>query len=90
MHNEYVAKDMAITVRVPAQLKRRLEQRAKREHRSISGQVLHELERAVAEDSQTEPREAALGMCVGAALPSDADLLEVRSSLWGRLGNPNG
>jgi predicted transcriptional regulator len=80
-----MTKDAAITVRLPLELKRRLEGRAERERRSISAQVLYELERAVA----AEPgrgEESAVGLFAGARLPSNEDLAEVRTLLWGRLG----
>lgn len=81
-----MAKDAAITVRVPVALKRRLAERARRERRSVSAQVLHELERAVAEEPDVPPdRERALGMFTGARLPTDDDFREVRAVLWSRL-----
>jgi hypothetical protein len=85
-----MVKDAAITVRVPQELKRRLAQRAKREHRSISAQVLCELERAVAEEAGASGEKRALGLFRGAVLPSDDDFLAVRSALWGRLGGRDG
>lgn len=90
-HNAYMAKNAAITVRLPEELKRRLAQRAKRAHRSISAQVQHELEQAVAQE-RTDPAEIvpAVGMFSGARLPSDDDLNEVRASLWGSLGRRHG
>ena len=86
-----MAKDAAITVRVPRELKRRLSLRAEREHRSISAQVQHELERAVAQepDEPTTPREPALGLFQGARLPSEDDFREVRGALWRGLGRPD-
>jgi hypothetical protein len=80
-----MAKNAAITVRVPLVLKRRLEARAKRERRSISAQVQLELERAVGEES-SPARRPALGMFEGSGVPTDEDLREVRSLLFGRLG----
>jgi len=84
--NEYMPKDATITVRVPQELKRRLARRAKLEHRSISAQVLQELERAVAQEAPGQAREPALGLFAAARLPSEEDFREVRSALWGRLG----
>ena len=85
-----MAKDAAITVRVPQELKRRLAARAKRERRSISAQVLFELERAVATEEDRPAERPALGMFEGARLPSDADIREARSALWGRLSKSGG
>jgi plasmid stability protein len=80
-------KDAAITVRLPADLKRRLARRAKRERRSVSAQVQIELERALALESDAASEQiAALGRYSGMRLPSEADLVEVRSMLWGGLG----
>jgi hypothetical protein len=75
-----------ITVRVPVALKRRIKQRAQRERRSVSMQVLHEIERSVSEEPDVAADgQPALGMFEGARLPTDADFLEVRAALWGRL-----
>jgi plasmid stability protein len=91
MHqNAYMRRDAAITVRVPQGLKRQLAQRARREHRSISAQVLFELERAVANEHPGEPTRAALGLLGGAKVPTDDDFREVRLRLWGRLGHRDG
>ena len=81
-----MSKNATITVRVPQELKLRLARRAKLEHRSISAQVLCELERAVAREELGEARRQALGLFDGARLPSDEDFREVRSALWGRAG----
>ncbi len=80
-----MARDAAITVRLPLDLKRRLEERAELERRSISAQVVYELERAVAAE-RIPGRGSAMGLFAGARLPSDEDLAEVRALLWGRLG----
>jgi hypothetical protein len=84
-----MAKDAAITVRLPLELKRRLEDRAERERRSISAQVLYELERAV-DAEPSRGRASAVGLFAGARVPSDDDLAEVRTLLWDRLGRRNG
>jgi hypothetical protein len=86
MQSASMAKDAAITVRVPVVLKRRLAQRAQRERRSVSAQVVFELERAVASepDVPADGRRV-LGMFAGARLPTDDDFLEVRAALWSRL-----
>jgi len=91
LHNEYMPKDAAITVRVPHELKRRLAKLAKRERRSISAQVLYELERAVVEEPDLgRAARSALGSAAGAQLPSDEDFLEVRARLWSRLEQRDG
>lgn len=43
MHNKDMKKDAVITVRLPVELKRQLAARARRERRSLSAQVEHEL-----------------------------------------------
>lgn len=83
MHNDDM-KDATITVRVPPELKRRLAERAKRERRSISAQVLFELERATLREAAGPAPISALGMFKGARIPSDSDFAEVRSLVWSR------
>ena len=79
-------KEAIITVRVPEAVKRRLAARAEREHRSLSAQVLHELERALEREVEGPASSAALGLFEGAALPSEGDLLDVRALLFGSIG----
>ncbi len=82
-----MANDAVITVRVPRELKQKIAARAKREHRSVSAQVVHELDRALGgevEGSKIAHR-SALGMFAGARVPSDAEFAAVRTELWGRL-----
>jgi hypothetical protein len=84
-----MAKEAAITVRVPVALKARLAARAKRERRSLSAQVVHELEAALGTESVpgAEGEQAAvLGLFDGARLPTERDFAEVRALLWGPLG----
>ena len=82
-----MAKDAAITVRIPLGLKRRLESLARRERRSLSAQVATCLE----ESLEAEPHEPdtdpvrILGMLEGARVPTEAELTEVRRLLWGSL-----
>jgi len=91
IHYAYMAKDAAITVRLPLKLKRRLARRAKREHRSISAQVQYELERAIArEPEDPADRVPAVGMFRGARVPLEDDFREVRAALWGSLGRRDG
>ena len=83
-----MANDATVTVRIPSALKRRLEQRARRGHRSLSAQVLHDLEQAnlapVPGDLSARPARF-VGLYAGTPIPSDADILQVRTRLWGRL-----
>jgi len=80
-------KAAAITVRIDAGLKGRIEARAKRERRSLSAQIEHELEAAL----QAEPRPSrrARGHLLGrlpGPVPSDRDFAEVRTLMTRRLG----
>jgi plasmid stability protein len=88
VHNAYMSKDAAVTVRIPNQLKRQLEVQARRERRSLSAQVVTYLEQAVA--SHAPPSRSApaafLGRYAGMRLPNDSDFAEVRAMLWGSLG----
>lgn len=84
-----MANDAVVTVRIPASLKRRLEQRARQAHRSLSAQVLHALEASAALPAQPE-RGRFTGLFAGTPVPSDADILEVRTRLWGRLSTRRG
>lgn len=86
MQNAYMRKDSAITVRLPVAVKRRLESRARAQHRSLSAQVVAELE----DSSRVEPAARAeggrfLGRFRGARVATDGDIAEVRGRLWGRL-----
>jgi hypothetical protein len=87
MHHPADMKSAAITVRVSEPIKRKLASRARREHRSLSAQIEHELVRALADEREpTSPRARGfVGMFEGARLPSEADISEVRGMLWGRL-----
>ena len=81
-----MANDASVTVRIPASLKRRLEVRARQGHRSLSAQMLHDLERAVASAGGPQPGRF-VGLYAGTPLPSDADFREVRARLWGTLAS---
>jgi len=78
-------KDAAVTVRIPAELKRKLEARARRERRSLSAQIATVLERSVEERPDGGPGRL-LGLYEGGPVPSDEDFAEVRALLWGSLG----
>ncbi len=87
MQTEYMRKDAAITIRLPAPLKRRLASRASSQHRSLSAQVVAELERASQEGGPSrEARGRFLGMFAGTTVPTDRDVARVRRLLWGTLG----
>lgn len=87
MQNAAMAKDSAVTVRLPQPLKRALEARARRERRSLSAQIAAYLERGVADDSATETTPGRLlGLFEGGPVPSDEDFQRVRRLLWGSLG----
>ncbi len=86
VHNEYMSKSAAITIRVPAALKRKLESRAEAQHRSLSAQVIADLERALEQAPPEATKGRFLGLFVGTAVPTDDDIEEVRGLLWGDLG----
>lgn len=91
MQSESMPNDAIVTVRIPAAVKRRLEQRARRGHRSLSAQVLHDLEQAdVAAARREAPDKGGrfLGLYAGTPVASDDDIREVRARLWGRLARP--
>jgi Arc-like DNA binding dprotein len=86
MQIDAMRKHAALTVRIPLELKERVAARAKRERRSLSAQVAHELMSALAREQQAPLRRGHfLGSCEGARLPSDRDFAEVRARLWGAL-----
>lgn len=88
-HNEDMRKNSAITVRLSESLKRRLEAKASASHRSLSAQVLADLEGALdANVIQEAPSGEGgfLGLFAGRSLPIDDDIEEIRELLWGRLG----
>ena len=85
MQNEYMANDTALTVRIPAALKRRLEVRAKETHRSLSAQVLNDLMTMAEAAPGTTAKGKFIGRFGGRRVPTDADVRDVRSRLWGRL-----
>jgi len=84
MQSDGMANDAAITVRIPASLKRRLEARARLGHRSLSAQMLHDLEVSAASSAGPQPGRF-LGLYAGTPVPTNADIREVRLKLWGRL-----
>ena len=80
-----MGKDSAITIRVPASLKKRLERRARRQRRSLSAQVTFDLEQLVSLDAEVRDGGSFLGKYEGTRLPSEESIQEIRSLLWGRL-----
>jgi predicted transcriptional regulator len=90
-HSDGMAKDAAVTVRIPSGLKRRLEAAARKERRSLSAQITAVLEREARDDAvEAEPGGKLLGRYEGTPVPSDEDLVEVRRLLWGGLGRRRG
>ncbi len=82
-----MAKDAAVTVRLPQALKRALEVRARRERRSLSAQIAAYLERGVADESTPGVTPGRLlGLFEGGPVPSDEDFTRARRLLWGSLG----
>ena len=77
--------DVSVTVRIPAALKRRVELRARKAHRSLSAQVLHDLDASAAPSVAGPARGRFLGLFAGTPVPTDAHIREVRTRLWGRL-----
>jgi plasmid stability protein len=89
-HNAYMPKAASLTVRIPEPLKRQIEARAAREHRSLSAQVEHELARLFATEQMRGPRGPLkagrlLGRYAGKRIPTTKELREVREGLWSRL-----
>lgn len=80
-----MANTASVTVRIPASLKRRLEARARQGRRSLSAQVLHDLETTAASSSAPPKPGPFLGLFAGTPVPTDAEIHEVRARLWGRL-----
>lgn len=85
MHNAYMEKNAAVTLRLPMTLKKRLAARAKRHHRSLSAQAIRDLER-VLDGAQEGGEGRFLGLYEGGPVPSDEEIQEVRALLWGTLG----
>jgi hypothetical protein len=82
---EYMAKNAAVTIRLTEDLKTRLQLRARRAHRSLSAQVVNELETVAAGEVQPPGQGHFLGLYEGGVIPSDDDIQHVRSLLWGKL-----
>jgi hypothetical protein len=81
-----MAKDAAVTIRLPASLKRELQTRARRARRSLSAQITECLEREVASSPSAGGRKGkVLGLYAGTRVPSERDFARVRRLLWGSL-----
>lgn len=87
MQNASMAKDTAITVRLPLDIRHLLEERARKGRRSLSAQVLHELDHALTSEPPPKPRRRGklLGRYAGYGVPSERDFTDVRAALWGQL-----
>jgi hypothetical protein len=81
-----VRKNFVITIRLPDSLKRRLEIRARRQRRSLSSQLVHDLEAIANESSQPGVAGRFLGLFASSRVPTDKEIREVRAILWGSLG----
>lgn len=81
-------KATAVTIRMPSTLKRKLEARAANQHRSLSAQIIADLEDVLDSVSQSGVKGRFLGLYEGTALPTDNDIGEVRGLLWGDLRRP--
>jgi len=86
VHNAYMNRDATITLRISGPLKRRLAARARNLRRSLSAQVVHDLETLLAEMAPDRGPGKFLGLYQGSRIPSDAEIAEVRSAIWGSLG----
>jgi hypothetical protein len=84
MHDEYMAKTSAITLRVPSHIKKALRVRAARAHRSLSAEALAVIEGSLGTDGASSAGHF-LGRFVGSRVVTDAELREVREDLWGGL-----
>jgi hypothetical protein len=85
VHNAYMNRDATITLRIPSSLKRRLEARARNLRRSLSSQVVHDLETLLMGMAQECASGKFLGLYQGSRIPTDAEIAEVRSVMWGSL-----
>ncbi|MSP61518.1 MAG: hypothetical protein EXR72_14500 [Myxococcales bacterium] len=77
-----MAKEAVITVRIPSELKRKLEISARQDRRSLSAQIATYLERGVADEGARPGRGGLLGMFEGRGgpIPTDEDFAKVRKA----------
>ena len=80
-------KSAAISVRIPAELKARLEARAKRLHRSLSAQITCDLEQLAAQEPVRASGGKVLGRYAGTKVPAETDFRTVRKRLWRGMGD---
>lgn len=80
-----MAQDAVVTVRIPAALKRELEERAAGNRRSLSAQVLFDLETTAGASARQARPGRFLGLFAGTPVPTDAQFAEVRRRLWKAL-----
>jgi hypothetical protein len=78
-------KNAVVIIRLPESLKRNLEDHARAQRRSLSAQVLHELELAANDPVRPNGPAKFLGRYKGSWLPTGRELRQVRSLLWGHL-----
>jgi hypothetical protein len=90
VESAFMSKAVGVTVRVSRSLKRALEARARREHRSLSAQIVAYLERGLAEEPVADAPGRLLGLFTGSPVPSDEDFTRARHLLWGSLGRRRG
>jgi hypothetical protein len=81
-----VAKHVAVTIPLPAVLKRELQARARRERRSLAAEIAACVKRDVAKDPiVSRSHGKLLGLYVGSRVPTNGDFVRVRRLLWGSL-----
>jgi hypothetical protein len=86
VHYAYMNRDATITLRIPVSLKRRLEARARRMRRSLSSQLVHDLDTMLQGMTPERAPCRFLGRYQGSRIPTDAEIAEVRSAMWDSLG----
>lgn len=85
-------KNAVVTVRLPGETRRRIEDLARQEGRSLSAQIGRLLDRAIAAESRglgsTRLVRGLAGILRGGRTPTLKDFREVRASLSSALGRP--
>jgi hypothetical protein len=77
--------DSTVMLKLPLSLKRSLKERALKMHRSLSSQIVHDLETFIEQLPPEDGRAKFMGLYEGTRVPTDAEILEVRSRMWGTL-----
>ena len=81
-----MGKNAAITLRIRADLKRRLEGAARKAGRSLGAEIAQRLENTVGpEEGEIRAAAPMMGKFFGARVPTDADFAAVRRILWGGM-----